>query len=391
MDSNSAYHQLAYIPYSINTTQAQSQNRQQNHQTAYSSTGHSIYNYSQKPVISVSNATDYSNYNNYLYQSTIAQNQDPYTYYSANENTPTSVYQTYSSNVTPGSSNEQAVNKTWNEILAAYSQDAYATLRAKDLNSIRSNNKTPRSSDTGSIQTNSTLNEKNITLRPKSTIRISEDSISKELKKIRHKSVYGYTTPDLNNFVKEKRLSLIDNLNSTDIEKKILNENDSQRNGQDLTKGSPLFLKIMSKLAELPDLSKKLAASTPPGAPDNSKSASQTQPTTTASTISTDTELRKDILSQCVNNKLNLDTTIDTNNVSFTSMSIKMTDKPIAHGMTNEIGVRGKLNEESEPSCSTPINTGENFLGFEKDEIKNRNRLSLCPANHSDNGTNSCR
>jgi len=299
----------------MNTSQAQNQQQQQqNQQTAYNNAIHSIYNYPQKPVISVSNVTDYSNYNNYLYQSTIATpaptpTADTYNYYTTNSKTPlndytsyystpasaidTTAYQTYPSTVTPGSANEKAVNNTWNEILAAYSKDAYATLRAKDINSIKAQSNRKPSVTTPIPTASTTVNEASTTLRPKSINRLSQEG----LKQNRHKSVYEYLTPENRmSGEKEKRFSLMENLNATESEKKLLNDNsESAATGQDLTKGSPLFMKIMSKLAELPDLSRKLGSdTTPPGAPGNSKSASHTQPTTTtASTISTDSKLKK--------------------------------------------------------------------------------------------------
>lgn len=158
--------------------------------------------------------------------------------------------------------------------------------------------------------------------QPKSTnppvILRNQDKVNKGDHSAKYKSYYDTTERHIHQVPKEKRFSMLDDIdfnnknspssnnNSSKSEnQKVNNRNyNSLKIDQNLEKGSPLFLKIMSKLSEMPDLSRKNLTAAP-GAPGNNFSLRANQ-TTTDSATSTDSKLH---------------------NNTFSLPSIKMTEK----------------------------------------------------------------
>jgi hypothetical protein len=69
-----------------------------------------------------------------------------------------------------------------------------------------------------------------------------------------------------------------------------------------------------------------------------------------------------------------------TNNTSFSLPSIKMTDKLLGslnHNKMSVVVVRRTGHAAPEPTCSTPINNGSNFPGFETHVTAESKRLSV--------------
>lgn len=205
--------------------------------------------------------------------------------------------------------------------------------------------------------------------------------------KTKHKSYYDTSDNQMSNdSLRPKRYSLIDDFPLTPptsaykTNNDLVNEkksNDNENTAQDFSKGSPLFLKIMSKLAELPDMSRNKNiqgnGTVAPGAPGNSNS-SQTNPTTTASSISTDSkfEPKKEFTNDY---KYIGDTTLNAN-TSFSLPAVKMTDKLLGSlgNKTNVVVVRRPNHIAPEPTCSTPI---QGDTTFENQLTSESKRLSM--------------
>lgn len=157
-----------------------------------------------------------------------------------------------------------------------------------------------------------------------------------------------------------------------------------------LEKGSPLFLKIMSKLSELPDMSRSspntsgpaVTHSGAPGAPGNSIQTRMNQ-TTTVSSMSTDSKLTAEA-------KNELECELKGDNTSFSLPSIKMTDKVM--GSLNCSGTGASNNNTSnnnKPNIvivrrsaqSTPVPTSATptfNMSMERNQM-NSKRLSIYP------------
>lgn len=128
--------------------------------------------------------------------------------------------------------------------------------------------------------------------------------------------------------------------NTNKVDATSVKEGPQHREVSALEKGSPLFLKIMSKLSELPDMSRSspntsgpaATNSGAPGAPGNSLQ------TTTASSMSTDSKLTAEA-------KNDLECELKEDNTSFSLPSIKMNDKVM--GSLNCSGASASNNSNS--------------------------------------------
>lgn len=143
MDSG-RYQQLSYSPYP-GSNQGQSYNAP-------------VYNYPPKSTVTSSTVTDYSNYNNYLYQSSLPA--ETYNFYNSGQpteyagsagsyyGTPTTVTRASEASKTSNSSlmtgyqgypinkgqQSEKSNRTWNETLAAFGYDPYQAYNGRNSN-----------------------------------------------------------------------------------------------------------------------------------------------------------------------------------------------------------------------------------------------------------------
>lgn len=169
------------------------------------------------------------------------------------------------------------------------------------------------------------------------------------------------------------------------VDNESIKEETQQLEVSTLEKGSPLFLKIMSKLSELPDMSrsspKNSTISGAPGAPGNSVQSRMNQ-TTTASSISTDskltTEAKNDLESQLQSD----------NNTSFSMPSIKANDKAVWPSNNSEVEASTRNNNNksnivvmrrSAQTTPVPVSATPTFNHSADRNQMNSKRLSIFP------------